>query len=395
MLENDDSLIEVPEVPETVQTSDNIRASWNFSLDKIRQSTQHYSADEQDALVGLFLWCTDDRHPIWRQDAAVALKCSSNLIYQLLTGCYRNPDKTLKRPNPELIKRIRTFLAEQLRKFEAVETDFVETPTYKKKIKLACELALESKRPVILWGPSQIGKTYGLRHFRHRNNHGKTGMAEFPAASGLGGMLRCWAEAVGLSSQTCTVNLIDRLQNAMTPDMLMILDEVHLLKHTYQLSSFFKCIEVIRRIWDYKQMPLVLSWTNLDGLKNASQAELIQIWRRAVHKVALPAMPTKEDVEAFANHYGLEFPSPDLSYDFPVKNGKPLTESPREVIRMLAKREGLAGIAERFRYGLKLADKDKGAKFSWYYFCNAHLKIERNAEQDKEAGWGEEKGGAK
>lgn len=381
-----ENLNEVPEVAETSQASDNIRASWNFSLDKIRQSTQHYSAESQDALVGLFRWCTDDRHPIWRTGAAEALKCSPNLIYQLLTGVYRNPDKTPRQPSPELIKNIRTFLADQLRKYEAVESDFVETPTAK-KIFNACELARESKRPVILEGPSQIGKTFALRRFQHKNNHGKTFLLELEAACGLGGLIRSWAKSCGLSDNTNTAQLIERIKGALTSDTLMIMDEVHLLKHTYRLNSFFACVEVIRRVWDFRQMGLVLCWTNLADLQRASQGELVQVWRRGVHKIRLPAMPTKADVEAVANHLGLEFPSPDLKYEFPLKRGAVMVEHPREVLRMLAKRDGLTAITERFRYAQKLAGKDNGAKLSWYYFTDAHLRIEKQAIQDETGGW--------
>lgn len=383
---NEENLIEVPEVAETTQASDNIRASWNFSLDKIRQSTQHYTAEAQDALVGLFRWCTDDRHPVWRADAAAALKCSPNLIYQLLTGVYRNPDKTPRPPSPKLISSIRVFLADELRKYEAVESDFVETPTAK-KIFNACELARESKRPVILEGPSQIGKTFAMRRFQHKNNHGKTFLLEIEAACGLGGLIRSWAVACGLSANSCTANLINRIKGALTSDTLMLMDEVHLLKHTYRLNSFFACIEVIRRVWDFRQMGLVMCWTNLADLRNASQGELVQVWRRGVHKIRLPAMPTKADVECIANHLGLEFPSPDLKYEFPTRKGKPMIEHPREVLRMLAKRDGLTAITERFRYAQKLAAKDHGAKLTWQYFTDAHLRIEKQAIQDEQGGW--------
>jgi hypothetical protein len=383
---NDDSLIEVPEVAETIQTSDNIRASWNFSLDKIRQSTLHYSAEAQDAIVGLFRWCTDDRHPMWRTDAAASLKCSPNLLYQLLTGVYRNPDKSPRQPHPDFIRRVRLFLTDEMRKYESVESDFVETPTAR-KIFNACELARESKKPVILWGPSQIGKTFGLRRFQHKNNHGKTFMNEIEAACGLGGLVRGWAKSCAVSDNSCTTKLIERIKAAMTSDTLMIFDEVHLLKHTYRLNSFFACIEVIRRVWDFRKMGLLLSWTHLDNLRNASQGELVQVWRRGVHKIALPAMPTKGDVEAIANHLGLEFPSPDLKYDFPAKRGPGIVEHPREVLRMLAKRDGLTAITERFRYAQKLAAKDSGAKLNWYYFTDAHLRIEKQAIQDESGGW--------
>lgn len=382
---HDENLIEVPEVAETTQASDNIRASWNFGLDKIRQSTQHYSSDAQDALVALFRWCIDDRHPIWRKDAAAALKCSPNLLYQLLTGVYRKPDKTPQQPNPELIKSIRVFLADELRKYEAVESDFVETPTAK-KIFNACELARESKRPVILWGPSQIGKTFAMRRFQHKNNHGKTFMQEIEAACGLGGFVRGWAKACGLSDASNTANLLDNIKNAITSDTLMMMDELHLLQHTYRLNSFFATIEVIRRVWDFRKMGLVMSWTNLKNLRNASEGELVQVWRRGVHKIALPSMPTKADVEAIANHLGLEFPAKELKFDFPTKKGATLVEHPSEVLRMLAKRDGLTAITERFRYAQKLADKDK-TKLSWYYFTDAHLRIEKQAIQDEHGGW--------
>lgn len=381
----DDNLNEVPEVAETTQASDNVRASWNFSLDKIRQSTEHYTADAQDALVALFRWCTDEQHPIWRADAAERLKCSPNLIYQLLTGCYRNPDKTKRQAPVDLIKRIRNFLDEEMRKWAAVETDFVETPTAKKVFQ-ACELARESRRPVILWGPSQIGKTFALRRFQHKNNHGKTFMFEVEAACGVGGLVRGWSKACGLSDKSSTPNSIERIKAALTPDTLMILDEMHLLQHTYRLNSFFASVEVIRRVWDFRKMGLVLSWTNLANLRDNSQGELIQVWRRSAHKIALPAMPTKADITAIAEHNGLEFPSAELKYDFPAGKGI-ITEHPREVLRMLAKRDGLTAVTERLRYARKLAEKDKGAKLSWYYFTDAHLRIEKNAIQDETGGW--------
>ena len=362
--------------------SDTIRASWNFSLDKIRQTTAHYALDEQEALIALFRWCIDPQHPLRREDAARRLGYSPNLIYQLLTGVYRNPDRSLRRPPPELIKAIHDFLALEAKRFEAGANEFVPTPTAK-KIFTACDLARESQSPVILWSTSHLGKTWALKQYAQENNHGKTFVAELEAASGLGGMMRTIAAACGVAvGHESTAGLIERTKRALSPNSVLIIDEVHLLKHTYRLSSFFACIEVIRRIYDHTRCGMVLSWTNLDNLKNASQGELIQLWRRGVHKFALPVMPTKADLNAILTFNGLYFPEKGLTVDVPCGRAH-ITEQPYEILRQLAKNAGLKAITERIRYARKLAHKT-GEKISWLYFCDAHLRIEKQAVQEEE-----------
>ncbi len=361
--------------------SDTIRSSWNFSLDKIREDIARYPQPAQDALVALFRWCIDDRHPMRRKDAAQRIGCSEDLLYQLYTGKYRNPDKSPRDPSSDLIDKIKDFLALEQKRFESGQTEFVLIPTAK-KIFNACDLARESQSPVILWGPSHIGKTWAFRYYASHHNHGRTLLAELEAASGLGGMVRKLADSCGISDKSNTAALIDRIKRALTPNTVLIIDEVHLLKHTYRLNSFFACIEVIRRIFDHCQCGMVLSWTNIDNLRQASQGELIQLWRRGVHKIALPAMPTKADLGAILENGGLEFPASDLSIT--VGSGKhAVTDKPYEILRQLAKREGLKSITERLRYARKLAGK-QNVKVSWHNFVDAHVRIEKASIAEEE-----------
>jgi hypothetical protein len=95
-----------------------------------------------------------------------------------------------------------------------------------------------------------------------------------------------------------------------------------------------------------------LSPPTLDDVRAASQKELQQLWRRGVHKVPLPVMPTKADLTAILQHNALEFPSTADQ----VTVGT-VTEKPYEVLRQLAKTEGLKAITERLRYGRKLANR--------------------------------------
>lgn len=372
MSEENKGLIVKPDTA-VAAPSDTVRASWNFSLDKIRQDTAHFSPEEQEALVALFRWCIDPLHPIRREDAARRLDCSPELLYQLFTGKYRNPDKSLKRPSADFMKRLRDFLALEARKFAAVTSEFVVTPTAK-KIFTACDLARESHSPVLLASTSHIGKTWALKHYAAHNNHGKTFLAELDAASGYGGMVRVLATACGVSAERSnTASLLDRIKHSLSPSTVLIIDEMHLLKHTYQRNSFIKCVESIRRIHDFTQCGMVLCWTNLDALKNASQDELIQIWRRGVHKVLLSNMPTKGDLSLILEHHGLAFPE----RDFTVTVGK-ICDQPYAILRQLALNDGLKSITERLRYAQKIANKKDG-KIAWENFLEAHLRILKNA----------------
>lgn len=356
-----------------VAQGDTVRASWNTSLDHIRANTGHFSPDEQEALIGLFRWCIDPRHPMRCEEAARRLGCSSNLLYQLLRGIYRNPDKSLRRPSAELIQKINQFLELERKRFEAGETQFVLTPTAKKFF-TAAELARESQSPVFVVGPSHIGKTWAAEHFTAANNHGRTFYARMEAASGLGGMVRRMAESAGISDKSNTAALIARVTRATTPNTLWILDELHLLAHTYRKSSFHNCMEVIRGIYDETHCGMVLIFTILDDVRAASQKELQQLWRRGVHKFFLPTMPTKGDLGAILQHNGMNFPDPKLKVTV-GDGGNAVTESPYEILRQLARRDGLKAITERLRYGRKLAGKGTG-RLAWTHFVEAHLRIE-------------------
>ena len=126
---------------------------------------------------------------------------------------------------------------------------------------------------------------------------------------------------------------------------------------------------------------MVLSWTHIDDLRNASQGELVQLWRRGVHKIALPVMPTRGDLAAIIESQGLSFP--DRKYEVKIEGKSEVIEQPYEILRSLAKRDGLLSITERLRYARKLAAREE-AKLHWRHFVDAHLRIERQAVQEGE-----------
>lgn len=363
-----------------------VRASWNFSTDDVRANTAVYGTEASDLLIKAFLWNIDERHPMAKPDFGRHVKASDNLLYKLYTGKYRDQEGNPIMPSRELLDNIREFLRLARERYEAGETVFVGTPTAT-KIHGAAELARESQSIVFLWGPSHIGKSWALEHHAQQENHGRTIYCRLVAASGLGGMVRRIADRCGISDNSNTADLVARIKRALTPNMVLTIDECHLLAYTYRKASFHNCMEVIRELHDETKCGVVLCFTILDDVKAASQKELQQLWRRGVHKVPLPLMPTKGDLTAILGHNGLPFPDAKLVVEVPYRDAtghqQKIEEKPYEVLRQLAKRDGLKAITERLRYGRKLAGKT-GRKLDWRYFLDAHLRIAKQAEQEGE-----------
>ncbi len=374
-----------PEVEIQPNLGNTVRASWNFSLDDVRSNIARYPEPSQEAMIAAFLWCIDPRHPMAKAEFARRCGYSDNVIYKLYTGKYYHPQsKEQMSPPADLLKAIKDFLALERERFDTRPTDFVMTATAK-KIVLAVDLARESQTPVILFGPSQIGKTWALRYCQAQQNHGRTAMAELDAACGIGGMVRIIADSLGISDRSNTSALIQRIRRALTPNMVLIVDEVHLLKHTYRLNSFFACIEILRRTQDFCRCGMVLSWTSLDDLKAHKEKELLQVWRRGVHKIYLPTMPTKDDLALILEHNGLHFPEKSLTATVRMKDKRgrltPIQDNPYNVLRQLSREEGLKAITERIRYANKLARR-AGEHVSWDHFLEAHLRITDNSRQE-------------
>lgn len=370
-------------IPENF-TGNTPRASWQFSLPDIRANIAHCTHEGKEALVSAFLWCTDHHHPVHRNEFARRVGYSPNVIYKIYAGKYVDPGTGKQYDVPtDLIKAIRQFIEVERERFLGGQTEFVMTPTAR-KIFTACDLARESQTPVFLWGPSHIGKTWALERYSADNNHGRTVYIRMKAASGLGGMVRRMAERLGVSPKANTADLIDRIKLALTPNMLVLLDELHLLMYTYRAQSFFACLEVVREIYDEVQCGLVLCGTKLllEKMDAGKHHEMEQLMRRGVHKVPLPNMPTKADLSAILRSSGLEFPDRK-----DVVTVKDIDEKPYEVLRQLAKNHGLKAITERLRYSRKLAARKGDKKLAWEHFVEAHLIIAAQAAADNDGGW--------
>lgn len=371
---------EPEEQPES-NNGNNVRASWNFSLHDVRVNLAHCNHEAKDVLVSCFLWSIDPKHPVSRAEFAQAIGADPSTVYRLYTGKYINPNtKERLQPPTKVVQAAKMWLARQ-RKAYTPQSDFILTPTAERVFR-ACRLAQESKSVAFLWGRSHIGKTWALEKFTGDNNHGRTIYVRMKAASGLGGMVRRINERCGNSDKCNTADAVDRIKAALSPEMLVIIDEVHLLQYTYRLSSFFACMEVIREIHDEVGCGMVLCGTQLllEKMKAGSHGEMEQLMRRGVHKVQLPDLPTRGDLTAIFDHHGIPFPAKKDSLSLHV-DGQHITEQPYDLLRQLAKVEGLKAICERLRYAERIASRSR-VPTAMAHFVEADVRIKANRHAD-------------
>jgi DNA transposition AAA+ family ATPase len=347
----------------------NVRASWPFSLHNIRANLSHCSADRREAMISAFLWCIDDAHPVDKAEFSSRIGYNENTVYKIYSGKYRNPDGTQLDIPEKMAQAAANFVElERERMTGGGKGGFVLTPTAR-KIWTACDLARESQTPVILIGRSHVGKTEALRRYASENNHGRTVYVRMKAACGLGGMVKRIGSRCGVSDKANTAALIDRIKNALTPDMVLILDEMHLLQYTYRVQSFFACIEVIREIYDEVRCGMVLCGTELllEKINQGARGEMEQILRRGVHRLQVSI--TRQDIAAIAKEAGLDMPK---AGDTVSVQG--IVEKPYGILQQMAKEHGLLAISERLRYAAKIAAR-RQEPLTWETFTEAHLTI--------------------
>ena len=372
------------------------RATWRFSLDTVREGIHYMQPDARELLVWCFSWCIDPAHPVSFPDFCERIGYSENLTWKTFTGKLRHPTAKDHRgapaqmdPSPAFVKALRDFRRVEVQRSKLGRKKFVLIPTAK-RIFTGCDLARESQTPVFFTGASQIGKTEAFKEYCSENNHGKSRLIELEAVNGLHGLIKAVAVVVGVSPNGNAADLTERIKKAISSDMVLIFDEVHLLANTYRRGSFFACMEWIRRLYDFRNFGLVLSFTELGftGAAAERKKELEQIFRRGVHIINLGDRPTVEDVRMILEDAGIEWPARRDILTIEV-NKKPVVEEPYKLLAQLAQDNGLKAITERLRYASKIAaDREQAATME--DFVRAHLTITKNAAQPTH-GWGEMK----
>lgn len=349
------------------------RNSWPISLDIIQNKLATANPTYRESLIKAFTHCI--AHQISLPAFADAVGYDPSTILKILRADYRDPRSGDLYDIPKkLHDAITTWLRTQATTSQPLPSDFITTPTAK-KIWQHCDLARESRTPVFLYGASHLGKTWALQRYAHDHNHGQTILVRVPTAAGLLGLVRAIAAALTIPTHGTSSHLIERIKNALTPQMVLILDEVHQLIYTYRKEAFFACLEVLRSIHDHVGCGMVLCTTDVfrHKIEHQYKETLQQLLNRGVHRLELGSTILAADLRAILAHHCLLWPKKSDR----ITVG-PYNESPHEIIHTLAKHHGLKSITERIRYGKKIAATQK-ATAEWEHFISAHLIIQNNS----------------
>ena len=337
------------------------RASWSFGGDQVTQNTAAYDEKHRQLIRWMFFYCIEQKIPM--KVAADKIGYSNTTIYRLLKGDYQGNVGEVA----AAIARWKRLCDERA---EITTVTFVETATVRKVWQI-CDAANIYRSIAVIYGDSQIGKTWALQEYARRHNHGQTRYVRLPAAAGVQMLIRTFAHACGISPKSSFEQLRERVVRATDENTLWLVDELHQAFNTYQKHSRLACLELIREIHDLTQCGMVLCGTNIarDEIESGQHKELLaQLRRRGIFRLQLPAYAPWPDRIAIAKHFGIA--------DQP--------EGPvRKLVDEIITRNGLKAYTSYLQAASRIAAKRKAA-LDWKHFQTAYDLIARLSLTDRD-----------
>jgi DNA transposition AAA+ family ATPase len=254
-------------------------------------------------------------------------------------------------------KEIEQFRALHEERARGRKLPFIET-NLAKKIWKYCDACLEFQRIGFIIGDSQIGKTTALAKYQQDHNHGQTIYVRMPAGGVRGIFLVTLATALRINPRAPEKDMIRRIMECFDDRMLLVIDEVHQTVIRENSMLGVRTIELIREIYDNTGCGVVLCGTHVFDREmevGRFQQVFLQLKRRRLAKLTLPASPSVADLNTFSRAYGLAPAEGDAL--------KLQTEMIRE--------EALGMWLCLLRMGAKIASK-RGKPMAWGHVLAAH-----------------------
>ena len=207
----------------------------------------------------------------------------------------------------KVVSQIDGYLELEAERAKMRSDRFIENSIWK-RVNNLCNFALTRNTPVMLIGPSQIGKTYCLKEYMRRSNK-QVCYVRIPAAPTMKLAVAAFAEAVGVGSSIREDDARQRVARAIGRNTLLIVDELHELVMSGGKGTAMKVVEWIREIGDKSGCGVVLCGTSAmkDDLINDPRMKgwLIQIDQRCQRIVTLPNRIPMDDIMLAAEAYGI------------------------------------------------------------------------------------------
>lgn len=245
---------------------------------------------------------------------------------------------------------------------------FVETSLHR-AIEGAVKKAGRRRKPIFIYGESQIGKTTSLEELARRDTSGRTIYVRMPTGGALGELL---TELALVLDESPGGDLKRRLMLRVRVDHRLIVDECHEALAGSSRGRGIKTLNWLRELWDRRRCALVLCGTNVfrDGMTASREARnLRQLVLRGLPPLQLPSMPSGDDLDRIAVAAGLP-PAPEEAPLTIAETGFSGRVKIREPQHAFVERHGLGRWIAIIQDGADLAS-EAGKPTNWGYVHRA------------------------
>lgn len=228
-------------------TKINNNANLSRYLDRIQDTP--YKPAHKKMLTDLINYAVD--HDWTLRTLADKLPVSTTVMHRLLIGAYQAPTG----PHLSKLDDLCGLLA--LRQQSTSDGPFIETALARYVMQIA-ELTHVNQYASMLVGKTQWGKTWALKEYARRHP-GTVILVRCPVVTSPGRLLYRIAAQLGLSVKGNTEFQIAKIVNRLTPEHLLIVDEIHHALDSDKTGR--KGIEQLREIYDETQCGMLLVGT--------------------------------------------------------------------------------------------------------------------------------------
>jgi hypothetical protein len=269
--------------------------------DVVNKATQDLPDDQRSAIRGMHAYAVDNN--LSNAEVGKLLKLSDATVSLVFRGKYAGGVANVA-------KEMKSFLELMERRQQGRALAFVKTELYLAEIEPICTAAVDFQKIAYLFGDYQIGKSECLKYYQKTHNHGSTIYVEMPTGGALCYFLAKLAEALRIGSQSREVDLRRRILESFDDRMLLIVDEADRAipdKSQGIPKSAIKCFDFISELFNERRCGVVICGNEelRKALTEGSVALMKKTWRRRLCAKALPAQPSRKDLNTFASQWGL------------------------------------------------------------------------------------------
>ncbi len=257
---------------------------------------------------------------------------------------------------------------------------FVKT-TCVRRVWDLCDATFEDKSIGFIIGATQTGKSTAIASYQAEHNHGRTYMVRMPTRGSLCDLIYRIAGGLGIPRTVRMQDLRTRIMRCFSPQVMLIVDEVHQCCLGQYGDRALITIEWLREVADTTGCPLVICGT--DVLKHALQSSpiLSQLWQRRAHVLQLPKTPPISDLIALEKSFGLSAaPNKTFGVEIEDADGQIVTVSknPAKLRQQILERDSFGHYAKILQQAAAFAAQ-ADMDLTWENVIDIHHQLDEAA----------------